>query len=115
IGYAFLNVVLLIFGFGALRMTSRQAILAWTFTTMGLIPIFLFTDISIGMPVATHTERIAAMLWSILTIGQCAFVGLYGSSLRKILYKRSIELREAYKRIEELAELDELTGSFNRR
>jgi diguanylate cyclase (GGDEF)-like protein len=115
IGYAFLSVVLLIFGFGALRMTSRQAIVAWTFTTMGLIPIFLFTDISIGMPVATHTERIAAMLWSILTIGQCAFVGLYGSSLRKILYKRSIELREAYKRIEELAELDELTGSFNRR
>ena len=51
----------------------------------------------------------------ILTIGQCAFVGLYGDSLRKKLYKRGVELKEAYKRIEELAELDELTGSFNRR
>ena len=67
------------------------------------------------MPVATATERLAAALCFILTIGQCAFVGLYGDSLRKKLYKRGAELSEAYKRIEELAELDELTGSFNRR
>ena len=40
---------------------------------------------------------------------------ILGSSLRKSLYKRGFELKEAYKRIEELAELDELTGSFNRR
>ena len=32
-----------------------------------------------------------------------------------MLYDRSFELKEANKRIEELAELDELTGSFNRR
>jgi diguanylate cyclase (GGDEF)-like protein len=35
--------------------------------------------------------------------------------LRKKLYRRGVELGEAYRRIEELAELDELTGSFNRR
>jgi diguanylate cyclase len=67
------------------------------------------------MPVATTVERLAAASCFILTIGQCAFVGLYGDSLRKKLYKRGVELNEAYKRIEELAELDELTGSFNRR
>ena len=64
---------------------------------------------------ATTTERFAAALGFVLTIGQCAFVGLYGNSLRKKLYKRSAELAEANKRIELLAELDELTGSFNRR
>jgi diguanylate cyclase (GGDEF)-like protein len=32
-----------------------------------------------------------------------------------MLYKRSFELKAAYQRIEELAELDELTGSYNRR
>jgi diguanylate cyclase (GGDEF)-like protein len=115
IGYAFLSVLFLIFGFGALRMTSRQAIIAWTLTTLGLAPIFLLTDIPIEMPVATHMERVAAMLGFVITIGQCAFVGLYGSSMRKMLYNRSFELKVAYKRIEELAELDELTGSFNRR
>jgi diguanylate cyclase len=115
IGYAFLSVLFLIFGFGALRMTSRQATIAWTLTTMGLAPIFLLTNTPIGMPVATDIERFAAMLCYILTIGQCAFVGLYGSSLRKMLYDRSFELKEANRRIEELAELDELTGSLNRR
>ena len=115
IGYAFLSVLFLIFGFGALRMTSRQAIMAWTLTMTGLAPVFLLTGTPIGMPVATPAERLAAVLCYVLAIGQCAFVGLYGSSLRTMLYNRSFELKEANKRIEELAELDDLTGSFNRR
>jgi diguanylate cyclase (GGDEF)-like protein len=115
IGYAFLNVLFLIFGVAALRMTPLQAAVAWTLTAMAVAPIFLLTQIPIGMPVATPTERLAAALCFILTIGQCAFVGLYGDSLRKKLYRRGVELNEAYQRIEELAELDELTGSYNRR
>jgi diguanylate cyclase (GGDEF)-like protein len=115
IGYAFLNVLFLIFAVASLRMSSRQAAMAWTFTTLCVAPIFLLTRVPIGMPVATSTERLAAAMCFVLTIGQCAFVGLYGDSLRKRLYRRGLELSEAYKRIEELAELDELTGSFNRR
>jgi len=42
-------------------------------------------------------------------------VGLYGSSLRTMLYNRSFELKQSNKRIEELAELDELDRSLNRR
>src|SRR2546426_2048683 len=115
IGFAFLSVVFLIFGFGALRMASRQAIISWTLTMIGLTPIFLFSSTPIGLPITTQTERVAAMLSFVLTIGQCAFVGLYGSTMRKMLYDRSFELKAAYKRIEELAELDELTGASNRR
>jgi diguanylate cyclase len=115
IGFVFLSVVFLIFGFGALRMTSRQAIISWTLTMIGLAPIFLFSSTPIGLPITTQTERVAAMLSFVLTIGQCAFVGLYGSTMRKMLYDRSFELKAAYKRIEELAELDELTGASNRR
>src|SRR5258708_11567466 len=115
IGYAFLSFLFLAFGFGALRMTARQAAIAWCLTAIGVIPAFLFAATPIGMPVGTPAERVAAMLSFVITIGQCAFVGLYGSSLRTMLYNRSVELRSAYKRIEELAELDELTGSFNRR
>jgi diguanylate cyclase len=115
IGYAFLNVLFLIFAVASLRMTSFQALVAWTLTAAGVAPIFLLTRIPLGMPVATPTERFAALLCFILTIGQCAFVGLYGESLRKKLYRSSLKLKEAYRRIEELAELDELTGSYNRR
>ena len=82
---------------------------------IGLAPIFLFSSTPIALPITTQTERVAAMLSFVLTIGQCAFVGLYGSTMRKMLYDRSFELKAAYKRIEELAELDELTGASNRR
>jgi diguanylate cyclase (GGDEF)-like protein len=115
IAFAFISVLFLIFGFGALRMTSRQATITWTLATTGLIVVFLFTDLPVGMPVSTQTERLAAMLCFVLIIGQCAYVGLFGSTLRKTLYRRSVELKAAYRRIEELAEVDELTGAFNRR
>jgi diguanylate cyclase (GGDEF)-like protein len=115
IGYAFLNVLFLIFSVAALRMTPRQAAIAWTFTTLAVMQIFLVLQIPFGIPLATTSERLAAGLCFVLTIGQCAFVGLYGDQMRKRLHKRGVELSEAYKRIEELAELDELTGSFNRR
>jgi diguanylate cyclase len=115
IGYAFLNVLFLIFAVASLRMTSFQALIGWTLTVLGVAPIFILTRIPIGMPVETLAERCAAALCFIATIGQCAFVGLYGESLRKKLYRSGIKLQEAYRRIEELAELDELTGSYNRR
>jgi diguanylate cyclase len=115
IGIAFISVLYLIFAFGTLRMTSRQAMVTWALATTGLAFVFLISDLPIGMPVASRLERLASMLCFVLVIGQCAFLGLFGSTLRKILYRRSIELKAAYQRIEELAELDELTGSLNRR
>ncbi|WFU38502.1 GGDEF domain-containing protein [Bradyrhizobium sp. CB82] len=115
IGIAFISVLFLVFAFGTLRMTSQQAMLTWTLVTAGLGFVFLISDLPIGMPMTSRLERLASMLCFVLVIGQCAFLGLFGSTLRKILDRRSIELKAAYQRIEELAELDELTGSLNRR
>ncbi|WP_314949847.1 GGDEF domain-containing protein [Bradyrhizobium cosmicum] len=115
IGVAFISVLFLIFAFGTLRMTSAQAMLTWAIATASLATVFLASDLPIGLPVATRLQRTASMLCFVLVIGQCATLGLFGATLRKILYRRSIELKAAYQRIEELAELDELTGSYNRR
>ena len=115
VGVSFIAVLFLIFAFGTLRMTSSQAMLTWGLASGGLALVFLGSDLPIGLPVATRLERTASMLCFVLVIGQCAFLGLFGATLRKILYRRSIELKDAYQRIEELAELDELTGSYNRR
>ncbi|UPK33205.1 GGDEF domain-containing protein [Bradyrhizobium sp. 186] len=115
IGIAFIAVLFLIFAFGTLRMTSSQAMVTWGLATCGLAFVFLVSDLPVGLPVTTRLERTAAMLCFVLVIGQCAFLGLFGATLRKVLYRRSIELKDAYRRIEELAELDELTGSYNRR
>jgi len=69
----------------------------------------------ISLPQASAADRAATVLAIALTVGRCMFVGIFSSSLRKSLYNRSIQLQEAYRRIEELAELDELTGAYNRR
>ena len=89
--------------------------MVWTATAFGLAALFLLTDKPIAMPHGSHLERFATMSVFILTIGRCMFIGIFSSSMRQSLYKSGVELKEAYKRIEELAELDELTGSFNRR
>jgi diguanylate cyclase (GGDEF)-like protein len=114
-GVLFLCSLFVVFSFSSLRSTPRQTAIVWTTLAFGLAWIFLLTDKPISMPHGTHLERFATMMVFIVTIGRCMFLGMYSRSMRQSLYKSSLELKQAYTRIEELAELDELTGSFNRR
>jgi diguanylate cyclase (GGDEF)-like protein len=115
VGVLFLCNLFVVFGFGALRTSARQTALTWTVMALGLAGLFLWTDKPISMPHGNYLERLATMLVFALTIGRCMFLGMFSSSMQQSLYQSGQKLKEAYKRIEELAELDELTGSFNRR
>lgn len=115
VGVMFLCTLFVVFNFGSLRSTPRQTAIVWTATAFGLAGLFLLTDKPISLPHGSYPERFATMSVFILTIGRCMFLGIFSSAMRQSLYKSGLKLREAYKRIEELAELDELTGSFNRR
>ena len=83
--------------------------------TAGIAGLFLLTDKPVSMPHGNHLERFATMLAFVMTIGRCMFLGIFSSSMKQSLYQSGLKLKEAYKRIEELAELDELTGASNRR
>ncbi|WP_407165486.1 GGDEF domain-containing protein [Bradyrhizobium sp. ORS 111] len=115
VGVLFLCNLFVVFGFGALRISARQTAIVWTVMVMGLAALFLATDKPIGMPSGTTVERLATMLVFALTIGRCMCLGIFSSSMQQSLYQSGLKLKEAYRRIEELAELDELTGAFNRR
>jgi diguanylate cyclase (GGDEF)-like protein len=115
VGVMFLCTLFTVFNFGSLRSTPWQTALAWTAMTAGLAWLFLMTDKPIGLPHDAPVERFASMLVFALAIGRCMFLGIFSSSLRASLYASGQKLKEAYRRIEELAELDELTGAFNRR
>jgi diguanylate cyclase (GGDEF)-like protein len=115
IGFLFLIVIFVIFGSAALRMTSREATALWVFTGGSVATIFLFSKTSIALPIATAPEWFAGTFSFVLTIGQCAYFGAFGNSMRRSLHQRTIELKIANQRIEELAQLDELTGVLNRR
>jgi len=111
----FLCSLFTVFSFSSLRSTPGQTAALWTVMAFGLAALFLLTDKPVAMPHGNHLERFATMLVFILTIGRCMFLGIFSSSMKHSLYQSGQKLKEAYKRIEELAELDELTGSFNRR
>jgi diguanylate cyclase len=115
IGFLFLTVVFVIFGFAALRMTSREATILWVLTGFGVTTIFFFLKAPIALPMRTAPEWFAGAFSFVLTIGQCAYIGFFGNSMRRTLHRRTIELKVASQRIEELAQLDELTGVLNRR
>lgn len=114
-GGMFLCTLFLIVSFGSLRSTPRQSVALWTAMTAGLAALFLLSDKPPEMPHGNVTERLATFLMFALALGRCMFLGLFSSSMRASLYQSGQKLKEAYRRIEELAELDELTGSFNRR
>jgi diguanylate cyclase (GGDEF)-like protein len=115
IGFLFLTVVFVIFGFAALRMTSREATISWALTGVGVATIFLFLKTPIALPMGSTPELFAGALSFAVTIGQCIYIGFFGNSMRRTLHQRTIELRIANQRIEELAQIDELTGVLNRR
>jgi diguanylate cyclase len=115
VGVMFLCTLFIVFNFSSLRSTPVQTAVIWTATALGIAGLFLLTDKPISMPHDNYLERFATMMVFILTIGRCMFLGIFSSSMKQSLYQSGLKLKEAYKRIEELAELDELTGSFNRR
>jgi diguanylate cyclase (GGDEF)-like protein len=115
VGVMFLCTLFVVFTCGSLRSTPWQTAMVWTAMALGLAGLFLLTDKPIAIPNGTYLERFATMTVFILTIGRCMFLGVFSNSLRKSLYKSGLALKEAYRRIEELAELDDLTGSYNRR
>ncbi|MEH2470217.1 diguanylate cyclase (GGDEF)-like protein [Nitrobacteraceae bacterium AZCC 2161] len=115
VAVVFLCALFLVANVVALRATPRQGVGAWTMMTVGVALLFLLADLPLSMPFGSATERFGTLLTFSLTIGRSMFIGIFASSLRDTLYRRRVELEAAYKRIEELAELDELTGAFNRR
>jgi diguanylate cyclase len=115
VGLMFLCTIFTAVTFSALRSTALQSALLWTAIAAGLAGLLLLTEAPLGLPVGNPTERLATFLLFAAAIGRCMYIGLFASSMRQSLYQSGQKLKEAYRRIEELAELDELTGSFNRR
>lgn len=115
IGVYFVCIVFIVLGFGALRQTAWQTGLVWTYATIGLTILFLLTNKMIAIPVVSWSERALTLACFVTALGRSASTGLYGSSMREMLYRRGNELKNAHARIEQLALVDELTGSLNRR
>jgi diguanylate cyclase (GGDEF)-like protein len=115
VGLAFCFIFFLVFGFATLRTTAWQASILWTYATLGLTAAILLSGRPLDLPTGSWLERVTTLLFMITSLGRCISMGLFSIAMRDALYKRGKELKAANERIEELAQIDELTGALNRR
>lgn len=111
----FLMALLLVAQVAGMRATARQGFVVWLLITASVLLLYRIADLPLTLPFGSNLERFATLLTFSLTVGRVIFIGVFAGSMREALHRRRLELEAAYKRIEELAELDELTGSYNRR
>jgi len=102
-------------GSGVALMAVSGSLLAGLFGGAALIAPVLLRRLGLTRVVLRYLERLATTSMFVLAIGRCMFLGIFSAAMRQSLYQSGLKLKEAYRRIEELAELDELTGAFNRR
>jgi diguanylate cyclase len=99
----------------AFRATVAHGTLFCVAITGAVIALYLVADLPVKMPSGSTLERLGVLLTFAVTLARIMFINIFASQMRDNLFRRSVQLEAAYKRIEELAELDELTGAHNRR
>ena len=104
VGFVFLTVLFIIFGFGALRLTIRAATIGWGLTALGVIFVLPLLGRHPVIPTGTSPERWISCLCFIFTLGRCAAIGLLGSSYREVLGQRTRALHRLNASLEDLVE-----------
>ena len=115
VAVVFLLALLLVAQMAGMRATPRQGFMAWLVISGGVLLLYQLAGLPLHLPFGNSLERFATLMTFTLTVGRAIYIGVFAGSMREALHRRRIELEAAYKRIEELAELDELTGCYNRR
>lgn len=98
--------------FGAFRFNSRELAHMALPVFVVLATIMIWRHATVGQALVDTAARV--VIFGLLFGYATFFVGYIGR-LRQHLSERNLELREAMRRIEDLAITDELTGAFNRR
>jgi diguanylate cyclase (GGDEF)-like protein len=115
LAFVFLNILFIVFAFGALRLTVRQSLIAVLAVSAATGAVLYGRWEHVDIPQANRYETLLVWLCYATTLARCMYAGLYGSALRVKLHTRNLELASSSAKIERLASYDELTGTLNRR
>lgn len=115
VAVVFLCAFFLIANVIAFRASPLRGATACVIMSGSVIALYLLADLPLVAPSGSGFERLATLLTFAATLARIMFINIFATRVRDNLYRRSAALETAYKRIEELAEVDELTGALNRR
>jgi hypothetical protein len=101
VGFVFLTVLFIVFGFGAIRMTLRETAITWSVAAVGVAALTPFIDRPFVIPMGSPAERWITGLCFLLTLGRCATIGVFGSVVRERLAERTGALRRLTSSLED--------------
>ncbi len=100
VGFLFLGILFIVFGFGSLRMSWREAGISWAILALASGAILYRTrDIS-WLPESNPVEFVLVWIWFVLTLARLIALGLFGNALRIRLVQRNQQLAESIRSLE---------------
>ncbi len=115
INFMFALILFIIYISLTLLVPVKQAALAWVGISLGVILVLGLTHTQMRIPDANLTEQLLSWSFFALTLLRCIWLGTHNTLMTALLKKRSGELAELMRQVEQLAHHDELTGLLNRR
>jgi diguanylate cyclase (GGDEF)-like protein len=95
VSFYFFTTLFTVFGFGALALSVRQAVIAWIVVAAATIAVAFFYHALISVPHASALERSLVWICFLVTLGRCVILGLFGRMMRVRLHERRQQLRES--------------------
>lgn len=115
LAFMFLSILFIIFTFGTLRLSVREAIVATILVIAAVMGVLLTIRDRLEIPHSNTAEVFFVALTYCTTLARCTGVGLFGGAMRIQLHRQNKQLQEFAEKIEHMAHHDELTGILNRR
>jgi diguanylate cyclase (GGDEF)-like protein len=95
VSFYFFTTLFTVFGFSALALSVRQAVIAWIVVATATIAVAFFYHAMIWVPHATALEGTLVWICFLVTLGRCVILGLFGRMMRTRLHERRQQLRES--------------------
>jgi signal transduction histidine kinase len=100
VGFLFLSILFIVFGFGSLRMSWREAGISWAVVALAAGAILYQTHDISWLPQSSPIEYVLVWIWFVLTLARLIALGLLGSFWRTRLAQRNQQLAESIRSLE---------------
>ncbi len=96
----FIQVLFLVFAFGCLRMRERDAAIAWALLAVAFLAAVSISPEIADWRLSTALQRLSDAVGTLLVLGRCTWLGVFGNRMRHLMRNRRDQLRATLSDIE---------------